>query len=186
MMIRHPVAAGQFYPESPSQLESMIEGLVDENNEKEEVIGLVSPHAGYIYSGSVAGAVISKANLKDTVIIVGPNHTGMGKFFSIMTDGAWETPLGQMEIDSTLGKQILAASDYLQEDHVAHQHEHSIEVQLPFLQYFKSDIKLVPIILSHASGDIYRKIGRGIAQAIQELNREVIIIASTDMTHYEP
>ena len=185
-MIRHPVVAGQFYPESPAQLKKMIEGLVDAKAEKEAVIGLVSPHAGYIYSGSVAGAVISKTQLKDTVIIVGPNHTGMGKPFSIMTDGIWETPMGQVEIDSKLGKQILAASDYLQEDHVAHQHEHSIEVQLPFLQYFKSDINLVPIILTPTSSDIYQEIGHGLARAIKDLNGEVVVIASSDMTHYEP
>lgn len=93
-MIRKPVVAGQFYPASSSQLRTMIEGLVDEKAEKEEVIGLVSPHAGYIYSGSVAGETMSRIKFKDTFIILGPNHTGSGKPLSIMTEGAWETPLG--------------------------------------------------------------------------------------------
>lgn len=185
-MIRNPVVSGQFYPASPSQLKAMIEGLVDEKAVKEEVIGLVSPHAGYIYSGRVAGAAISKIKFKDTFIIMGPNHTGMGKPCSIMTEGVWKTPLGEVEIDSELGKRILATSSYLQEDYAAHQYEHSIEVQLPFLQYFKPDIRIVPIILAYSSGAVYKEIGREIAKAIKDSNKEVVIIASSDMTHYEP
>ncbi len=185
-MIRNPVVLGQFYPGSPGELRSMIEGMVDEKAVKEEVIGLVSPHAGYIYSGPVAGAAISRIKFKDTFIIMGPNHTGSGKPLSIMTEGVWKTPLGEVEIDSELGKQILAASGNLQEDQLAHQYEHSLEVQLPFLQYFKSDIKIVPIILAPASGAVYKEIGQEIARAIRESNKEVVIIASSDMTHYEP
>lgn len=184
-MIRNPVVSGQFYPESSSRLRAMIEELVDEKVVKEEVIGLVSPHAGYIYSGPVAGAVISKVKFKDTFIIIGPNHTGMGKPFSIMTEGIWKTPLGEVEIDSELGKHILATSSYLQEDSLAHQHEHSIEVQLPFLQYFKKDVKFVPIMFSYSTGNTYKEIGSDLTKAIKELNREVVIMASSDMTHYE-
>ena len=154
-MSRKPVVAGQFYPASPSQLRAMIEQLVDEKVAREDVIGLVSPHAGYIYSGPVAGAVISRIKFKDTFIIMGPSHTGTGKPLSIMTQGTWETPLGEVEVDSELSRKILATSSYLQEDSSAHQHEHSIEVQLPFLQYFKPDIKIVPIILAYSSGATY-------------------------------
>jgi len=185
-MIRNPVVAGQFYPESPSQLRAMIETLVDEKAVKEEVIGLVSPHAGYIYSGPVAAAVMSKIKFKNTFIIMGPNHTGMGKPLSIMTEGTWKTPLGEVEIDSELGKKILAISSHLEEDHLAHQHEHSIEVQLPFLQYFREDIKIVPIMLAYSAGATCKEIGKEIAEAVKELNKEVVIIASSDMTHYEP
>ncbi len=185
MVIRNPVVAGQFYPGSPGQLRSMIAEMVDEKAAKEEVIGLVSPHAGYVYSGPVAGATISRIKFKDTFIIMGPNHTGYGKPFSIMTSGVWKTPLGSVEIDSALAERILAASRHIEEDFEAHRSEHSIEVQLPFLQYFKPDIKLVPIILAYASGDVYQEIGREIAKAIKELNRETVIIASSDMTHYE-
>ena len=185
-MIRNPVVAGQFYPESPSELKAVIKGFVDEKVEKEEVIGLISPHAGYVYSGPVAGAVISRIKLKDTIIIMCPNHTGSGKPLSIMTEGTWKTPLGEVEIDSELGKQILAASNYLQEDKAAHLHEHSIEVQLPFLQYFKPDFKLVPISLAYASGAIYKEIGKEIARAVEESGKGVVIMASSDMTHYEP
>jgi len=185
-MVRNPVVAGQFYPAPASQLKEMIRGMVDEKAEKEEVIGLISPHAGYIYSGAVAGATISRIKFKDTFIIIGPNHTGRGKPLSIMTEGVWKTPLGDVEIDSELAKQILATSTHLEEDHLAHQHEHSIEVQLPFLQYFKPDIRLVPIVFSYYSDTTYKEIGREIAQAVKDLNREVVIIASSDMTHYEP
>ncbi|MBI4303479.1 MAG: AmmeMemoRadiSam system protein B [Chloroflexi bacterium] len=185
-MNREPVVAGQFYPGSPDRLRAMIKGMVDEKAAKEEVIGLVSPHAGYVYSGQVAGATISRVKFKDTFVIMGPNHTGNGQPLSIMTEGVWKTPLGDVQVDSELGKQILASSEYLKEDYRASQSEHSIEVQLPFLQYFKPDIKIVPIVLSYADGEVYKEIGRGIAKAIKELKREVVIIASSDMTHYEP
>jgi hypothetical protein len=185
-MIREPAVAGQFYPGSPAQLREMIAGMVDEKAAREEVIGLVVPHAGYIYSGAVAGAAISRVKFKETFIIMGPNHTGLGKPFSIMTDGMWRTPLGEVEIDSELAKRILASSKHLEEDYDAHRFEHSVEVQLPFLQYFNKDIKLVPIVLSYAPGTVYKEIGREIAAAVKGLGRKVVIIASSDMTHYEP
>lgn len=185
-MTRNPVVAGQFYPGSADRLRAAIKALVDEKAVREEVIGLVMPHAGYVYSGAVAGATISRVNFKDTFIIIGPNHTGSGKPFSIMTDGTWKTPLGEVAIDTELAKKITDISDYLREDDTAHQNEHSIEVQIPFLQYFRPDIKIVPIILAHASGAVYRQIGHEIAQAIRESGREAVIIASSDMTHYEP
>jgi len=185
MVIRNPVVAGQFYPGSASQLKAMIREMVDDRMEKEDVIGMVVPHAGYPYSGPVVGATISRVKLKDTFIIMGPSHTGMGKPFSIMTEGTWRTPLGDVEVDSELGKQILSASSNLEEDFLAHLQEHAIEVQLPFLQYFKPDIKIVPIILTHATGDDYREIGKAIASAVQDSNKGVVLVASGDMTHYE-
>ena len=185
-MIRSPVVAGQFYPGSSDGLRRMIEGMVDKKAKKVEVIGLVSPHAGYIYSGAVAAAVISRVKFKDTFVILGPDHTGRGKAFSIMSEGTWKTPLGETEIDSELGKRILAVSSYLEEDHVAHQFEHSIEVQVPFLQYFKPDVRIVPVVIGHASGAIYKEIGRELAAAIKEAKKGVILLASSDMSHYEP
>jgi hypothetical protein len=184
-VIRKPVVAGQFYPASASELKRMLKGMVAEKAKRQEVIGLISPHAGYIYSGAVAGATISRVKFKDTFIIMGPNHSGRGKPFSIMTEGKWQTPLGEVEIDSELGRQILAHSRYLEEDTAAHLYEHSIEVQLPFLQYFSPEFKLVPIVLAYAGGAIYKEIGKEIAKAIKDLNKQVVIIASSDMTHYE-
>ncbi len=185
-MIREPIAAGQFYPGSLDGLKKMLESMVDDRAGKVEAIGLISPHAGYIYSGMVAGAVISKIKLNDTVVILGPNHTGRGKGFSIMTKGSWLTPLGETEIDKELGKQILSSSSYLEEDYVAHQFEHSLEVQVPFLQYFRPDVRIVPIVMAHARGNIYKKIGKELAGAIKESKKKVTILASSDMTHYEP
>ncbi len=102
-MIRNPVVAGQFYPGTASELKKLIKSMVDEKAEKQAVIGLVSPHAGYMYSGPVAGAAISRVEFKDTFVIMGPNHTGQGKAFSIMTEGKWKTPLGEVGIDAELG-----------------------------------------------------------------------------------
>lgn len=184
-MIRHPVVAGQFYPGAAAALERQIEGFVDRQASKEDVVGLVSPHAGYMYSGAVAGATISRVAFRDTFVIMGPNHTGLGEPFSIMTEGTWRTPLGDVEVDSELGKRILAASPHLTEDELAHFQEHSIEVHVPFLQYFNSDVKIVPIVLGPADGDTYKSIGRAIAAAIKELNRGAVVMASSDMTHYE-
>ena len=158
-MIREPAVAGQFYPERKYELTTLIKGMVDNLAAKEDVVGLICPHAGFIYSGPVTGATVSRIKFKDTFIVIGPNHTGAGKPLSIMTEGVWRTPLGELEIDSELAKMILAKSKYLEADFMAHQYEHSIEVQLPFLQYFRSDIKIVPIILSFASAWIYKELG---------------------------
>jgi AmmeMemoRadiSam system protein B len=185
-VIRNAVVAGQFYPASASELKALLKDMVDKKAKREEVIGLILPHAGYIYSGAVAGATISRIKFKDTFIIMGPNHTGSGKPFSIMTGGSWKTPLGEVEIDSVLAKQILASSKYLQEDKAAHLSEHSIEVQLPFLQYLKTNFNLVPIVLAYAGGAVYKEIGKELARAVKERGRKVVIIASSDMTHYEP
>ncbi len=185
-MIRNPVVAGQFYPASAPQLKSLLDGLVDKNAAKEDAIGVLCPHAGYVYSGAVAGATVSRVNLKETCVILGPNHTGRGAPFSVMSEGSWRTPLGEVSIDSSLAQKLLSKSKYLKEDPLAHQFEHSIEVQVPFLQYFRPDIKIVPIVLSFASGSVYKEIGQEIAAAIQETGSGVLILASSDMTHYEP
>ncbi len=184
-MIREPAVAGQFYPSSPEELKAMIRGMVDEKAPKEDVIGYYAPHAGYIYSGPVVGATVSRVNFKDTCVIMGPSHTGLGVPFSILTEGTWRTPLGDVEIDTELAKAILSNSSHLKEDRIAHLQEHSIEVQLPFIQYFRPDIKFVPILLSHTNATVYRSIGMAIAKAIKDSGKEVVIVASGDMNHYE-
>ncbi len=185
-MVRKPVVAGRFYPGSSGALRADIERMIDPDSQKDKVIGLISPHAGYPFSGPVAGATISRIEPADTFVIMGPNHTGMGAPFAIMTEGDWETPLGNIPVDSELGKLILQNSEYLEEDTQAHRYEHSIEVQLPFLQYLSDKIKIVPIVLAHASGEFYKEIGQSIATAIKETGGKVVIMASSDMTHYEP
>lgn len=185
-MDRSPVVAGQFYPGRPAALRDEVQRLIDTSASREEVIGLVSPHAGYVYSGPVAGATFSRIKVKDTFVILGPRHTGRGAPFSIMSQGTWQTPLGDVTIDSELGKQILENSNHLEEDTAAHLYEHSIEVQVPFLQYLNKDVQIVPILLTPAKSSIYKQIGMGIAKAIRDSQKEVIIVASSDMTHYEP
>ena len=185
-MIRNPVVAGSFYPATAERLRYEIRRHLEEGAAKEEVIGAVCPHAGYIYSGPVAGAVISRSKLRDVFVILGPNHTGRGVPFSIMTEGSWLTPLGKVKINSELAAEILASSSFLREDTEAHLYEHSIEVQLPFLQYFKPDLTFVPLVLSAGLGEVYKEIGQAIAQAIKKTGKKTIIIASSDMTHYEP
>lgn len=184
-MIREAAFAGQFYPGTPAKLRDMIREMVDEKAQKEEVIGAVLPHAGYIYSGPVVGAVLSRILFKDTFVIMCPNHTGRGKLFSLWAEGAWKTPLGQVEVDSELAGRILIESKYIEKDEAAHHYEHAIEVQLPFLQYFKPDVKVVPIVVGQGGGNAYKEIGKEIARAIKDLKKGAVIIASSDMTHYE-
>jgi AmmeMemoRadiSam system protein B len=185
-MLRKPSVAGQFYPDSPLKLKAMISSFTGITTGKTDAIGLLVPHAGYQYSGPVAAAAVSKIKLTDTVIIMGPSHTGMGEPFSIMTEGTWQTPLGDAEIDSELAGQIAAISKYLKNDQMAHLIEHAIEVQIPLLQYFKPDVRIVPMVLAYAEASIYTEIGKEIASAIKQSQKPVVIMASGDMTHYEP
>ncbi len=184
-MIREPVVAGQYYPASASQIREMIGSFIDKEAEKEDADGILAPHAGYIYSGSVVGAVLSRIRFRDTFVIIGPNHTGRGKPFSLMSRGSWKTPLGEARIDEELAKKMLEVSEYLEEDLLAHQFEHSVEVQLPFLQYFKPDVRFVPIVIGSGDREACRAVGKDIARALQETGREAVIMTSSDMNHYE-
>ena len=185
-MDREALVAGRFYPGDKKVLERQIENFIDTGVKREETVGIVSPHAGYIYSGKVAGAVYSRMEMAETFIIIGPNHTGRGEPFSIMTAGKWKTPLGPVDIDSGMAGEILSGSQSLKEDEEAHRYEHSIEVQIPFLQYLKNDFRFVPIVLSSGNLAVYRDIGEAIARAINSKETKAVIIASSDMTHYEP
>lgn len=186
MKVREPVAAGRYYPGSPGKLREMVAAFTAEGAVPKEAWGAYSPHAGYPYSGQVAGATLSRIKLPDTAIVLGPNHSGLGRPLSIMTRGAWRTPLGDTAIDEDLAASLLDASAYLEEDAAAHQYEHSVEVQLPFLQYLKPDIKIVPVVVGYESRDIVTAFGREIAAVLKETGREAVIIASGDMTHHEP
>jgi len=169
----------------PEALREQVEKYVRRNIKKEDVLGIVSPHAGYFYSGKVAGVVYSKINLPDTIIIIGPNHTGIGAEIAIMAEGEWEMPNGKVKIDSSLAKELLSESgDLLQEDGEAHLHEHSLEVQLPFIQYFKTDFTMVPICMRDHRLSTCRELGKTIARVIKS-KAPCLIVASSDMTHYE-
>lgn len=186
-IIREPAVAGKFYPASASELRGQIETLIDKKADKSDVTACVLPHAGYVYSGGVAGATISCANIKDKVILLGPNHTGYGAAYSVMAKGVWKTPLGELRIDQGLAEAILNNCSYLRADDQAHRYEHSLEVELPFLQYFKGRFEIVPIIFLSEDLSALKEIGKSIAAAITQrgLNDSALIVASSDMTHYE-
>ena len=185
-MLRKPAAAGQFYPAGRNSVEQQLKSFIREKEGKIKARGVLLPHAGYIYSGGVAGAVISRIKPRSTYVVIGPNHTGMGKTFSIMSEGAWQTPLGDVQIDVSFAKKLLEDSILLEEDSSAHTLEHSIEVELPFLQYLKPEFKFIPIALGPADLESYKKLGEEIASVIKKLKiDDVTIVASSDMTHYE-
>ncbi len=185
-MIRQPIVAGQFYPDSPELLKQYLDRYIVKSKQKEPALGAVCPHAGYIFSGGVAGAVYGKLAIPDTVVILGPNHTGIGDPFAVMAEGVWVTPLGEVEIEEKLAALILNETELFSPDVNAHRYEHSIEVQLPFLQYFKKDFRFVPIVLSHTWYSNCELLGNALARAIKNFGQPVLIIASSDMTHYEP
>jgi AmmeMemoRadiSam system protein B len=185
-MIRQPIVAGQFYPDSPELLKRYLEQYIVRSKKKEQVLGAVCPHAGYVFSGGVAGAVYGKLVIPDTVVILGPNHTGIGDAFAVMDKGVWVTPLGKVEIEERLAALILNETQLFTPDISAHCYEHSIEVQLPFLQYLKGDFRFVPIVLSHTWYSNCELLGNALARAIRNFGQPVLVIASSDMTHYEP
>lgn len=184
-MQRQPVVAGQFYPGSERQLRSSLNSLIPKNVSRKPVRGIIAPHAGYVYSGAIAGQVYSHIEIPKTVLILGPNHTGAGAPAALYPDGEWLTPLGAVPIDSRLNDLLLQHGVYLQSDRSAHQREHSLEVQLPFLQYLRPDVSLAAICLGHGDFPALHEIGQGIAAALREYGDEVLIVASSDMTHYE-
>jgi len=187
-MLRNPVVAGQFYPGSKESLAKEVKKLIPTSTQKkEDAIGVISPHAGYVYSGQVAGATLSSIKSRPIYIIMGPNHTGLGSPFSLSTSDSWATPLGIVKINKTLADKILKNCPEVAEDEFAHTQEHSIEVQLPILQALQDEFTIVPIVISSGTVEQYRKIGQAIAKSIRELKleKDVAIIASSDMTHYE-
>ena len=184
-MIRQPAVANQFYPGDEQSLRRELSARIKTGQNKEKVVALVSPHAGYIYSGGVAGAVFSVAEIPADIIVMGPNHHGLGSPYAVMTQGIWQMPAGEVPINEELAGLLIKESRYLKPDTQAHVHEHSIEVQLPFAQYVMPGVALVPLVLSRADYGICEEIGMATARAIKRYGKPVVLIASTDMTHYE-
>lgn len=183
-MIRGAAVAGSFYAGTKDRLLAQIEALRPAHAAAREAVGVIVPHAGYMYSGRVAAAVYAQVAAPETWVIFGPNHTGLGAKAAIMTAGVWETPLGGMAIDAELGEAILANSSTLREDHLAHAREHSIEVQLPFLQSEERPTRFVPIALFAHDYAVCRDVGSAAAAAIRATGRRSVLVASTDMSHY--
>lgn len=164
-----------------------IQDFIEPVEQRARVIGVIVPHAGYMYSGHVAGAVYSRIDVPQRNIVLCPNHTGRGTPLSIMQSGAWLTPLGQIQIDGNLAEALIARDSHLEDDIEAHRREHAIEVQLPFIQHVAGPATtFVPITIGTGSWQRLEELGRAIADVVQKLDRTVLIIASSDMNHEEP
>lgn len=184
--VRIPAVAGRFYPGDPERLRRDIHQYVSVSGNKIHAIGCVAPHAGYMYSGHVAGAVYARLELPKRFIILCPNHTGVGEPLAIMSEGSWKTPLGNVQIDSELAKALMARFPLISEDELAHRAEHALEVQLPFLQELAGTFQFVPIAVGTARFDALSALGITMADVIQQDAGRVLIVASSDMNHYEP
>jgi MEMO1 family protein len=184
-MRRKPCVAGQFYPGGRNELRETIASLVRPAAAPVRAVAVVSPHAGYIYSGPVAGAVFASVRVPESVLILGPAHHEIGPLFAIQARGSWLTPLGESPIDEDLAARVLAGCPLVEEDEAAHLGEHSLEVQLPFIQYFRPEAAIVPICVSYQArlGHL-ETLGRALAAAVRESGRETLLVASTDMSHY--
>lgn len=194
--IRNAVVAGQFYPGSEKTLQHQIEEcflnargygkLPVVQKKKGTLKGIVVPHAGYVYSGAIASHAyghLAEQGFAETFIILGPNHTGMGSGVSVMIDGVWKTPLGTVALDTFLAESL--ATGIIDQDTSAHAYEHSIEVQLPFLQYVAGgrEFEFVPICMMMQDYETIQEVGEILAKAIQNSKKNVIIIASSDFSH---
>ncbi len=197
--LRRPVVAGSFYEGNAEALRAQIKScfLSKQGPQKlptvnatgpRKILGLVSPHAGYMYSGAVAATAyfsLASDGKPDTIVVLGPNHTGYGNPLSAMNEGAWRTPLGDVQIDQELAEAIANETGIIDFDEIAHRHEHSIEVQLPFLQYLYGDsFTFVPICFLMQDLETATEMGKALAEVLA--NRNALIVASSDFTHYEP
>jgi AmmeMemoRadiSam system protein B len=188
MTTRPPAVAGAFYEAAPERLRAQVQRCFDENEAapaRERFIGAVVPHAGLMYSGHVAAAFYAAAELPRRFIILCPNHTGLGHFAAINREGSWRTPFGDVAIDTPLTDALMAKSPLLAEDWKAHAREHSLEVQLPFLQQLLGDFTFVPICLGAHRYDFAANIGNAIAEVVGAERDGVGILASSDLNHYE-
>ncbi|HKM59838.1 MAG TPA: AmmeMemoRadiSam system protein B [Candidatus Bathyarchaeia archaeon] len=198
--IRHPTVAGQFYEGDAEALRAQIKNCflhelgpkklpeVNLHIHPRNIVGMICPHAGYMYSGPVAASAFYELALDgkpDTVVLMGPNHTGYGSALSLMREGVWRTPLGDIEIDIEMANEITHETGVIDVDELAHRYEHSIEVQLPFLQFlYGNAFKIVPICFLMQDYDSAVEVGRALVEVLDATN--TVVIASSDMTHYEP
>ncbi len=200
MYTRYPAVAGYFYESEPASLRKQIEwafthrlgpGSIPKvsSSRVRNSLGYISPHAGYMYSGPIAAHTyysIASEGKPDVFIIAGPNHTGRGTAVSIMVEGEWITPLGKALVDAELAKEIVKHSEYASPDIEAHLDEHSVEVQVPFLQYLFGDIRIVPIVIMLQTPRVAQDLANAIIKASEKLGRDYVFIASSDFSHYEP
>ncbi|MBM4395411.1 MAG: AmmeMemoRadiSam system protein B [Deltaproteobacteria bacterium] len=187
-MGRPPAVAGRFYEASGPELERRVRALAatDPSVPPRPVVGAVSPHAAYEYSGAVAGRVFSRIVVPDVVVVLAPNHTGLGQPAAVGVDGPWQMPTGDIEIDAEVAWRVVGSCEHLVADDLAHATEHAIEVQVPFLQARNPAVRIVPVCLRTMSFEMCGCIGKGIARALAGIEDRVLLVASSDMSHHEP
>lgn len=186
-MLRQPAVAGQFYPSNPSELSSLVRQCMRQGLEtpRKRVKGCLVPHAGYVYSGRVAGAVYARIDIPQRIIVLGVRHYPRGENAAILSDGEWRTPLGDLPIDTSLAHACKNSCPLLADDPVAHSEEHSLEVQLPFFQILRPAAKFVPIALGSVPFEELQEIGGAIAGVISSAREEILLLATSDLNHYE-
>lgn len=184
--IRETAVAGAFYPGVEEQLARQLTDLIPHDDERHELLACISPHAGYMYSGGVAGELFGHLDLPRRIIVLGPNHTGLGADVAVSPHRQWSTPLGAETVDTDLAERVLAAFPHARLDESAHLREHSIEVQLPFLHRRRPDMEILPICVKHLGVDDCIQLGQALARVITDIGEPVGIVASSDMSHYEP
>lgn len=183
-MIRQPVVAGSFYPANSEELSAQLDSLLPVGYESRKVKGLIVPHAGYIYSGAVAGEVFAATEIPKRVILIGPNHHGTGGNIAVSGADSWVTPLGEIPIATALRDRLVAEISSLSVDDQAHRYEHSLEVMLPFLLRRQPELQIVPIALGHLSLTDCLQLGSSLAEVLKNQEDEVLLLASTDMNHF--
>ncbi len=186
MPVRPPAFAGTFYDARREELtRDVLQYLAAPEAAPAPAFGAIVPHAGYVYSGPVAGAVYARLRVPPTCVILCPNHTGFGRPAAVDPSGAWRTPLGEVRVDRDLARRLGTLAPALEPDAVAHRGEHSLEVQLPFLQVRRPDVAIVPICVGEPSLALCREIGEALAAVCAEEAEPPLLIASSDMNHYE-
>ncbi len=186
--MRSPAVADRFYPGSPKELSETITHLFTSTKKTKEIskaLAVVSPHAGYVYSGALAAETLSAVEIPETVIILGPNHHGQGAPVALSTE-VWDMPLGRVPVNKEIAENILNHSETIKIDETAHRFEHSLEVQVPFLQMLQKNLTIVPIALGQIPFSLCEQVAESLAKAINGSDKDLLIVASTDMSHYEP
>ena len=185
--MRQPAVADRFYPGSPEPLALTVNKLLaaGHNTGKQKAFAVVSPHAGYVYSGALAAKTLNSVEIPETVIIIGPNHHGRGAPVALSM-ATWDMPMGKVPVDKEICDLILRHCPAIQIDELAHEFEHSLEVQIPFLQMLQEKLSIVPLVVSRISYLLCEEVADALAQAISTSARHILIVASSDMSHYEP
>lgn len=187
-MRREPIVAGRFYPAGPAALAAEARGYLSGAKQKSEAptILAMSPHAGYLYSGAVCGATLGQANLADTILLLGPNHTGRGRPLAVWSRGVWAGPGFELAVDEDTASALLAEEPALEHDTAAHLGEHSLEVILPFLWILNPDARIVPVAVAVHDPLVLDRVGRAMAATLAARGRAVSVVVSSDMSHYLP